>query len=287
VRGAAAWLLLGLAATPAWAQQAPILLRLKPSSGSVKYRTDVDAWFTAVALSQGDPALPTVRIAVWATRTTTSDDSGRVVYTDVVDSSRFDLPRIRDVQPQLAPTSDLLRGMRIQTRTDPLGRGVTTRVLVAPNLPPDLPVLIRGAQGLAITGLRLATFSLPAAPARAGDTWTDSLRYQLGADRDLRNMLLTGGGVGEATFRLDRVESRGAARVAVVSAAGQVIAAAQDAATASTMVVSTTSEGELDVDSGRLLRARTEMSGPMATRLGIIPVRLVMVTQQIPAGGAP
>jgi len=263
------------------AAQAPVLLRINPATGQIiHYRTDVDAWLSTPLLPQGDPALPTFRIALFSNRTATQPDSGTVIFSDVTDSSRFEMPRIRDVQPQLAPSGDYMRGMRTETLVDQRGRSVSTRVLAAPAMPADLPVLIRGMQSLALAGQRLSTFSLPPFPVRPGDTWTDSVSYDLGADQSVAGAMVTGGGAGLADFRFVRLEQRGAVRVAVLTATGRVSAGAQDVVSSTTLFVSATAEMDVDVATGQVIRSQMELSGPMATRLGMIPVRLRLVMQQ-------
>lgn len=279
-RGLVPLVTLILGAATAAAAQEPVLLRINPVVGQIlRYRTDVEAWLTTQLLPQGDPALPTFRIALFTNRTATHPDSALVIFTDVTDSSRFEMPRIRDVQPQLAPAGDYMRGMRTETLVDPRGRSVSTRVVLAPAMPPDLPVLIRGMQSLALTGQRLSTFSYPEHPVRPGDTWTDSVTYDLGADQSVAPALVTGGGAGLATFRFERVEQRGAVRVAVLSATARISAGAQDVVASSTLFVTATAQMDIDMATGAVLRSQMEMSGPMATRLGTIPVRLRLVMQ--------
>jgi len=256
------------------------MLRVNPAPGQItRYRTDVDVWLTTQLLVQGDPALPTFRMAMFTNRTATHPDSAMVMFTDVTDSSRFEMPRIRDAQPQLASAGDYMRGMRSETLVDALGRSVSTRVVSAPAMPGDLPVLIRGMQSLAVAGQRLSTFSFPEHPIRPGDVWEDSVRYDLGADQSIAPALVTGGGAGLASFRFERLDQRGTQRVAVVSASGRVSGGAQDAATSTTMFVTATGELQVDVSTGLLVRSQLEMSGPMTTRLGTIPVRIRLVMQ--------
>ena len=272
-------LLLGCAASAAAAQE-PLLLRINPAAGQIMhYRTDVDAWLNTPLLPQGDPALPTFRIALFTNRTATHPDSGMIIFTDVTDSSRFEMPRIRDVQPQLAASGDYMRGMRTETLVDQRGRSVSTRVLTAPAMPQDLPVLIRGMQSLALTGQRLSTFNFPDRAISPGDTWTDSVRYDLGGDQSIAPALVTGGGAGLANFRFERLEQRGAVQVAVLSATGRVSAGAQDVVASSTLVVSATAQMDIDVATGLVLRSQMDMQGPMASRLGTIPVRIRLVMQ--------
>ncbi|HEY2805101.1 MAG TPA: hypothetical protein VGI92_04505, partial [Gemmatimonadales bacterium] len=59
-------LLLGLAATAARAQQAPVQLRYSTAGGrSLRYRTDVDAWLRSPMIPSVDTVQPTVRITLY------------------------------------------------------------------------------------------------------------------------------------------------------------------------------------------------------------------------------
>lgn len=264
--------------------QEPVLLRLNPYGGldTARFRTEVETWLSTPLLPQGDAALPTFRVGLYSTRIVTRNDSV-VVFADLTDSSRFDMPRIRDVQPQLATSGDFLRGLRTETRLDPRGRTLSTRITAAPGVPSDLPVLIRGMQSLAIAGLRLSTLSLPGEPVSPGDMWTDSVRFDLGADAGLAPSFITGGGAGLATFRFDALEMRAGARVAILTAVAQINIAGQDPGAATSAMLAATARMEVLVETGRVIRSLVEMSGPMASRVGTIPVRLRLSMQELPA----
>ena len=105
------------------------------------------------------------------------------------------------------------------------------------------------------------------------------MRYDLGADQSIAPALVTGGGAGLADFRFDRIEQRGTVRVAVLTATGRVSGGAQDVVASSTLFVSANAQMDVDVATGQVLRARMEMEGPMATRLGVFPVRISLVMQ--------
>ena len=285
-RSAFALLVLGLSASAAQAQQQqpppPVLLRFNAAvNRTVRYHTEVDAWVRSPLLPAADTALPTMHIDLWSVRTTDQPDSaGRIVFIDRTDSSRYDMPAVRATMPAMATSGDLMRGMRTMTSLDARGRGVSTRVLETPNMPQDLPVLVKGIQGLAVTTIRLGLFSLPDRPVEPGDTWNDSLHYDQAGATGLQQTLVTAGGVGYATYRLERLETRAGVHIAVITAVSQITAGAQEPGQAATLQVSATATMDFNTDTGTLVRSEMDLTGPMQTRIGIIPVRVRTATQQ-------
>jgi hypothetical protein len=75
-------------------------------------------------------------------------------------------------------------------------------------------------------------------------------------------------------MRFERIEQRFGARIAVLTAVATANAGAGDAAQAATLNISATSTVDLDIDAGRFVRSETLLSGPLVTRLGVIPVRV-------------
>jgi hypothetical protein len=268
--------------TAAQAQET-VLLRFSPViNQTTRFRTEVDGWLRTPLMPTGDTSMPAVHITLYSTRTTDPRDSlGRYVFIDLTDSSRYDMPAMRALQPQLASTGDLLRGMRTKTTMDPSGRGLLTRVLETPNMPQDLPVLVKGIQSLAVTTIRLAMFSLPEGPTRVGDTWSDSLHYDQSGSSGLQQSMVTAGGVGVANYRLERIETRGGARIAVISTVARVNAGAQEPGQAATLLVTATGQMDFNVDTGTLARSQMDLAGNMATRIGLIPVRIRMAMQAL------
>lgn len=276
------YVLLAACAHTAQAQEA-VTLRFSPViNQTTRYRTEVDGWLRTPLMPVGDTSMPAVHITMHSTRTTDPLDSlGRYVFIDRTDSSRYDMPAMRALQPQLATTGDLLRGMRTQTTMDRQGRGLLTRVLETPNMPQDLPVLVKGIQSLAVTTIRLAMFSLPEGPVRPGDTWSDSLHYDQSASAGLQQSLVTAGGVGIANYRFERVETRGGVRIAVISTVARVNAGAQEPGQAATLQVTASGQMDFNIDAGTLARSQMDLSGQMATRIGLIPVRIRMAMQAL------
>src|SRR5204863_10089488 len=125
--------------------QEPVMLRFSQAvNRTSQFRTEIDAWVRSPLLPAADTAAPTMHITLFSTRTTIEPDSaGRLVFVELTDSSRYDMPAVRAYQPQMASGGDLMRGMRTQTTMDASGRGLVTRVLDTPNMPQDLPALVQ------------------------------------------------------------------------------------------------------------------------------------------------
>jgi hypothetical protein len=58
-------------------------------------------------------------------------------------------------------------------------------------------------------------------------------------------------------------------------------AGAQEPGQAATLLVTASGQMDFNVDTGTLLRAQMDLSGPMATRIGLIPVRIRMAMQAL------
>ena len=107
-------------------------------------------------------------------------------------------------------------------------------------------------------------FILPAQPVRPGDTWTDSTSVN-GNGTDPA-MTVRG------TFKLDRVEQRGGARVAVVTWTGTMTTSGPMGA----QVMNAIGEIGIDLSSQRLSSMDMKMSGNIQTPQGEVPMRMHM-----------
>lgn len=256
--------------------QEPVLLRIKPATSEVqRFRADMDVWLSTPMLASADTNQPTVHITSYLTRILTSPDSTHIELTDHTDSSRFDFPGFAGTMPA---GSDVLRGMRTLTRMDSRGRNMTTMLVTAPNIPPGMPSLVRGVQGLVIGIARMATISLAERAVAPGESWTDSLNFDL-ANMPGQDVALQGSGAGEATIVLERIEQQPGRRVAVLRAVVSATAGGGADAAAATLNISATSTLAFDLDAGRFIRSETRLMGPLVTRMGMIPVRLHAVLQ--------
>lgn len=229
---------------------------------SQHFLTVVEVWLTA---APADSLPPAFRLIQFTARTGSQEDGG-LVLTDVTDSSRVETPS--STGAQLPPPADMLRNLRTLTRLDDRGRSVSTRIQYAPQPTAEGQFMLRAVQPLAVAGIRLSIIGLPEQPVRPGDSWTDSLRFDLAAEGATPGALVTGGGAGSGSYRLERIEARGTSRVAIVTAVGEVRAAG------ATAPIAATARMELDVDTGLLVRSDAELAGPMTTRMGTMPVRV-------------
>src|SRR5262249_15269801 len=153
-------------------------LRLRPPIGQrTAYHSELAAWLDTPLLPPSDSATATMTLAWDLHRLVEASDSSDVTWLDIVDTSTFDMPAVRRTMPELGLAGDVLRGLRMRTRVTRTGRELSTEVLDAPALPPELPVLLRGLVSLAITSSRLTTFAVPDHAVRPGETWTDSVSF--------------------------------------------------------------------------------------------------------------
>ena len=278
-RGLAAVLLLGLAARAVGAQE-PILLRANRAIGLVtRYRSDMDTWMRTPLLASADTSLPTVHVTMHSTRTVLSADSGVFLVGTLIDSSHFDMPAVTALAPQLAQSGDFLRGLRTETRSDTNGKGQATRVVAAPNMPNNLPTLIRGVQSLALTGMRLTSFTLPDHPIGPGATWSDTVSIELASSLNVAVEFVEGGGRSLGTFTLERFEQRDGRRIAIITSAGRISGSGGDAGASATLVVTARARYDFDVAAGTIVHAQMDLEGPLSTRYGVIPTRMHLVMQ--------
>jgi hypothetical protein len=276
-RAAPLVLILAGAATAAPAQDT-VSLRLLPPVGQVtSYHTELAAWLESPMLPPPDSATPTVTLSWDMRRLIEAADTSGVTWLDVVDSSSLDMPAVRGGIPQLGLTSDILRGLRMRTRVTRTGGEIATEIVEAPALPPELPLLLRGVVSLAVTSSRLSTFAVPDRPVRPGESWTDSVRYELPRQPERASSIVAGGGVGVGTFCFERLDRRGAGRVAIVRAAATIDAAALETTAPATMRFTGTGRVELDLDGARLASSQLTLAGTMVTRYGAVPTRLRLV----------
>ncbi len=271
-------LLLALAPAAAGAQEA-VLLRLAPPVGqSTPYRTDLTVWLRTPLLST-DTVSPTATLRLYQRRTVTASDAAVLVFTDVTDSSSLAFPAFGGGVPVPGATGDLMRGLATETRIEAGGRGVATRLVAAPALPPGMPGILRGVVSLALTSTRLSTFALPDRPVRPGDTWTDSLRYDLERTPGLEETSLALGGIGTARIHFERLRVRSGRRIASLVAVAEADASTLEGGASATMRLTGTARIDLDLDAGRLERSEMDLAGSMLTRAGLVPVRLHLTQQ--------
>lgn len=263
LRPAAVLLFAALVPTaPAAAQQA-VRLRYQPPVGQVtRFRTFAQTWMQIPGMPS-DTTKPTVTRTMFETRTVTAADAGARVVTTVIDSSAQDMGPMTGMMP----AGDLFKGITTTQHVDSLGEVRSSDVTA----PPDAnPMIANGMRRQA--GQR--QFLLPARAVRPGDTWTSSDTMDLG----------TGGGghaILDLTYKLERVERDGAARLATISLTGILHADSAGAVGAPDGRMSGTMS--LELGTGRVAHSTTTMTLQVRSPDGgTVPMRTVSTTDALP-----
>jgi hypothetical protein len=180
--------------------QERILLRLDATIGRItKYRTQTQSWLPG---SSTDPAKPTVIKTDITTESITAIEGNVRTMVAVINSDELEM---NDPPRRL---TNMLRGQKTVHRIDGRGRTLTSDVLREAEL-------MRG-QGPAPSHAGGA-FTLPEGPVRVGDTWVAAERMSMGpGTRGLQ-------GEAQVTYRLNRIDRVGGARVGVISMNGAIV----------------------------------------------------------------
>ena len=261
--------------------QETVTLRFAPPQGQVtRYLNDMQMWAQNPMMQMADTTLPMMVQRMWMTKTVTAVEGEVRTVQSVTDSVTQEMPAIRAMMEARGmggmagamgggnQFANMMRGMVLTQRIAPNGKVISTETQ-APNMSAQMQETVGKQQG----GVGRGGIIFPAGAIRVGDTWSDSQNVvqpqggpAMGGRRGGR-----GGGGGEAmntvwrmTFRLDRIESRGGMRVAVISMTGT-ISAAGDAQTGMGGSVSGTITGQLetDVGSSRLLSSVVDVNMTM------------------------
>jgi hypothetical protein len=224
----AAALLLGATGLSA---QETVTLRMAPPAGQVnRYRTVIETFVSPAPRPGVDTAQPMLRNTMYQTRTVQAAMGENRTIVEVIDSMQSESPAMaamgsggpgggmgggpgggRGMGGQMA---EMMRGLTTTMQMDSRGRVVSFEVSGG-NFPPQFADRMRSAQR------PNSGFSLPAGPVRVGESWTDTSTMTVGGGR----------GPGQpaaqrTTFRLERIENRAGARVAVISVTGTLTPAA-------------------------------------------------------------
>lgn len=193
-----------VAAAPATAQQSA-RLRYAPPVGQVShYRMTVKTWARVPRLASRDTVELIMADTVYSTQRILSRRHGLTVMTVSLDSSRI----ATKLPVALSPESS--RGVILREVIDSLGRRDSTAVTIPPHANRMVAQLLKKA------GMGGAGLSVPPRRVRVGESWTDSMST---------STVVPEGGKSQdyyvhtrSTYRLERLEHRGADRVAVFSA---------------------------------------------------------------------
>jgi len=261
-------LLLVVSSSAAFAQGS-LLLRLGGEPGQFnKYQGIMETFIRGgqmASMMSSDTTLPMSRITTFTTRTLLSLDADTLVYSEVIDSLRFESPAMPQMAAMAGAAVSQMQGQTTTTRTNARGRIFSAEVTN-----PNAMAAGGGGRGMG-GGAQRTLFLLPENPVRIGDSWNDS-------------MMVTGASPNEpstnmvATFRLERVDNRGGIRVAVISINGTM---AQVSAQTGPTRLSVSGEFQLDVTNHRLAGVNMTMAGTMnSPQSGEVPIRM-QVTQSL------
>jgi hypothetical protein len=253
-----------LAAGTAGAQQA-VLLRYAPPVGQVThYRAVSQTWMQVPGMGSADTTQPAMTQTMYSTRTVTAMDGAARVVTSVVDSSKLEMGG------GMAPSGDMYRGMTTTQHVDNVGHVLSFELTPPPGTNPMIADAMRRRGGQ-------RQFVLPERRVAPGATWTWS---------DTVAMSGAGGASGghtilDLTYRLDKIERHGGARLATISATGQMHS--DNAAAAGAMSGTVSEDLVFDLDAGRVTHeTRTIRATVNSPQAGSIPMRSVTTTEALP-----
>jgi hypothetical protein len=196
--GALLALLTSSPTAPSLAQEL-FLLRMEAPIGRVmQYHTQTKSWLPGFPT---DSNLPSIVMSDSTTETITGVEGDARTTTIVVVSDRVDTP---DLPRGIHLPGNTWKGMTTVSRIDNRGRILASEIAqkVQEGAGPRAPHAA-------------STFTLPEAPVRVGDTWSATETMPTGPGTgNLWTRIL------QVTYRLERVDLRGAARVAVISMKG-------------------------------------------------------------------
>jgi hypothetical protein len=244
------------------AAQQPVRLRFTPPVGQVtRYRIETLTWMQIPGMPT-DTAKPTLTRTMFQTRTVTAAQGDGRVVTTAIDSS------VQDLGPMsgMMPAGDLFKGFTITQHVDSLGE-VTSFDVSAP----------QGASPMIADALRRQAgqrpFRLPGPRVSAGDTWTSADTMDLGTSGS-RGYL-------DLTYKLDKVEQAGGARVATISMTGSM--RSDSAAAAGAVQGQMTGTVVLDLGTSRVMHSTTTMAAQVRSPDGsLMPMRTVSTTDTLP-----
>jgi hypothetical protein len=261
---------------PASAQES-VLLRMDPPAGqATRYRTEMQVWMSMGAMPgmremmQGqevDTTQPMMVQTIFTTDSVRSVEGDVRAISTVIDSVQMDWPGMPMMRQMGGNIAGMMRGVTMIRRMDTRGRVLSTEITSMGGMG-NMPGMGRGGR-MAMGGSR--SLALPEGPVRVGDTWTAADTTQVPAGP---------GGQASATFqvtyRLERLERQGSARIAVISMRGDL-----QAASGEQMATSGSMSGEARVNLGA--KRMIGMSMDMNIRVqspqmgGEMPIRTHMV----------
>jgi hypothetical protein len=186
--------LVAAAATQAHAQA--IQLRYTPSVGQVtRYRLTSRMW-----ASTDTSGAPGMQVMMFQTQTVLPMDGANYVVKTVFDSTVM--------AGGGGGRPDMLRGMAVTVHQDARGHVITREVTPPPGMPPFVANMMTKSN----TSSGQNSKELPEGSISPGYTWTDSMPMSVGSGRHTKQVMC------HLTYKFERVDHQGGARVAVMSA---------------------------------------------------------------------
>jgi hypothetical protein len=245
-----------LVAAAAQAHAQAVQLRFTPPVGQVtRYRTVNQMWMS------GDTSAAPVLSTLYSTRTVMAMEGANYVVRVVMDSTVTSMPGGGGGRPGMG--GDMMRGMAVTQHMDPRGRVLSTEITPPPGLPPMVANLMQRNSG---ANDNRSTAVMPEGPISPGYTWTDSMVTSASAGRGRPTQV-----VYIVTYRFERVERQGGARLAVISMNGSQQGGRLGAVTG---------EMAVDLDAGRLAHMVTNMT--VVSQEGGSPMRMRMTMELLP-----
>jgi hypothetical protein len=218
-----------LVAAAGQAQAQAIQLRFTPQVGQVThYRMTSRTWTSAD--TSGAAAM---EATMYQTQTVLPMDGPNYVVRTSFDSTVLGGAG--------AGRPDMMRGMAVTVHQDPQGRVVSREVTP----PPGLPAFVANMMTKGNTSNGPNSRMWPEGSISPGYTWTDSMPMTVGQGRNARQVMC------HLTWKFDRVDHEGGARVAVVTTT---------ASSAAGEACSGGGETRFDLDASRLVRSTMDMT---------------------------
>jgi hypothetical protein len=262
---------------PASAQES-VLLRMDPPAGqATRYRIEMQVWMSMSGMpgmremmqgQQVDTTQPMMVQTIFTTDSVRSVEGDVRAISTVIDSVQMDWPGMPMMRQMGGNMAGMMRGMTTIRRMDSRGRVISTEITSMGGMG-NMPGMGRGGR-YGMGGSR--SLALPEGPVRVGDTWTSVDTTQVPAGPGGQT-----NATARMTYRLERLERQGRARVAVISVRGEL-----EAASGEQMATGGSMSGEVRVDLGA--RRMVGMTMEMSVRVqnpqtgGEMPVRTRIVT---------
>lgn len=252
--------------TAARAQES-ILLRVGGQVGQTNHYQTVMNMFMMGGPMAGDTSQPMTRMTMNTTRTLESVTGDTLTFNETVDSAKMESPAMPQMAAMMGGVAGRLRGQVTTTKMDGRARIFSTEVQRANGGDAAAGGAGRGGRGGMMGGggnNQRPMFLLPERPVRVGETWQDSVIIPGAGMEGPSNFL--------ATYKLERVDTRGGTRIAVVSMDGTMATSAASGP----QRWSVRGQFQIDLTAGRLAAFDMTMTGTANMQGQEVPVRMVL-----------